>query len=88
MAPADVLPSYYPSQWETDRFWSAEQSRAKSIVDVPAGFPKQIESTLAWTPEDIATKQAQWKLDLSENDIAAIDAALARFEGEVRMMSD
>jgi hypothetical protein len=86
MAPADVLPSYYPSQWETERYWSAEKARTAVEVDVPAGFPKQIESTLAWTPTDIAAKEAQWKLVLSVEDIKAVETALASFEGEVSLL--
>lgn len=73
--------SYYPSEVETQRFWNEERTRNKASVDVPSGFPKKLNSSLAWTREEIEMKQSDWKLDLTSEEIEAINAALVAFEG-------
>jgi hypothetical protein len=74
--------SYYPSELETQQFWDRELNRDKAGVDIPYGFPKKLDSPLAWTGAEIENKQSQWKLDLTDEEIVAIDAALAGFEGQ------
>jgi len=72
---------YYPSELDTQRFWDRELTRNKANLDVPHGFPKELNSPLAWTGAEIETKESQWKLDLTEEEIVAVEAALAAFEG-------
>ncbi|KAL8952551.1 MAG: hypothetical protein Q9222_001541 [Ikaeria aurantiellina] len=64
------------------RFWNLELKREKICVGIPAGFPNQIESPLVWKGAEIESKQSEWKLDLTHEDIAAIDAALVAFEAK------
>lgn len=78
---AVVCETYTPSDLDTQRFWDVENARKKESLDVPAGLPKKLNSPLAWIGADIESKQSEWKLDLTDDEIAAIDAALAGFEG-------
>lgn len=73
--------AYTPSDLDTQRFWDQELSRQKASLDLPSGFPKELKSPLAWKGVDIEQKQLEWKLDLTDEEIAAIDAALAAFQG-------
>jgi hypothetical protein len=73
--------AYTPSDVDEQRFWDQQRTRNSPPVDVPPGFPKKLESPLAWTGADIEAKQSQWKLDLTGEELLAIDSALATFEG-------
>lgn len=77
---ATTYPAYTPSDLDTQRFWDREDTRQKASLDVPYGFPKVLKSPLAWKGVDIEKKQPEWKLDLTVEEIAAIDAALVAFE--------
>lgn len=79
---AVVCETYTPSDLDTQRFWDVENARKKESLDVPAGLPKKLNSPLAWIGADIESKQSEWKLDLTDDEIAAIDAALAGFEAK------
>ena len=79
---ATTCVSYYPSEVDTQRFWNLELSREKIGVDIPLGFPKKLDSPLAWTGAEIESKQVEWKLDLTSEEITAIHAALEAFEGQ------
>ncbi len=79
---AATCTSYYPSEIETHRFWNLELNRKNSGVDVPLGFPKALSSPLAWTGAEIESKQSQWKLDLTSEEVTVIHAALLAFEGQ------
>ena len=73
--------SYYPSEVEIQRFWDEERSREKATIDLPNGFPKELQSPLAWTRPEIEKKQSEWKLEMAIEDVEAINAALEAFEG-------
>ncbi|EHK99904.1 hypothetical protein M7I_4231 [Glarea lozoyensis 74030] len=79
---AAACATYTPSELDTKRFWDIEASRQKTKVEIPYGFPAKLESSLAWKGEDIdvENEQAEWKLDLTDEEISAIDAALKTFE--------
>lgn len=79
--------TYIPSELDTQRFWDRELTRQKASLDVPHGFPKEIKSSLAWKGVDIEKKRSEWKLDLTDEEIAAIDAALAAFEAKYDNLS-
>lgn len=78
---ATICESYNPSEADTRRFWDQEGKRDKVELEVPPGFPQRLDSPLAWRGLDIKLKCYQWKLDLVEEEIHAIDSALAIFEG-------
>ncbi|RYO97404.1 hypothetical protein DL765_011248 [Monosporascus sp. GIB2] len=80
--------SYLPSDIDTKRFWEKEAIREKPNLDVPDGFPNYIDSPLAWTGAEVETKESEWKLDLTVEDIAAIDAALEKFEANYDDLSE
>lgn len=71
----------FPSEVETQRFWGKQSTIKSATVALPTGFPAKISSTLAWTKEDIEAKRNEWQVNLTGDDIVAIDAALADFEG-------
>ncbi|KAK5632156.1 hypothetical protein RRF57_007870 [Xylaria bambusicola] len=73
--------TYVPSDTYTKRFWEKEATREKIEVDVPNGFPRHIDSPLAWTGSDIEMKESEWKLSLTTEELVAIDSALSKFEG-------
>jgi len=77
---ATTCATYTPSDIDTQNFWARELTRQKASLDIPYGFPKELKSPLAWTGTDIKTKESEWKLDLADEEIAAIDAALEAFE--------
>lgn len=72
--------SYYPTELETQRFWEHQAVRETAPVELPDGLPKEIKSTLAWKRDEIEAKQDKWRVDLSSQDVNAVDAALAQFE--------
>ncbi|EPE33005.1 Clavaminate synthase-like protein [Glarea lozoyensis ATCC 20868] len=86
---AAACATYTPSELDTKRFWDIEASRQKTKVEIPYGFPAKLESSLAWKGEDIdvENEQAEWKLDLTDEEISAIDAALKTFEGKNHELS-
>lgn len=79
---AAVSTSYYPSAADVQRFWQSESAREESHVKVPDGFPLKLHSTLAWTQDEIKAKQDDWSLELTSEDLTAIEAALRAYEGE------
>lgn len=76
----DVCDSYYPSNTAAQRFWDEHVKKAKAGLGVPDGFPTRLESTLAWTSDDIRNRELEWRMKLSAEDIAAIDAATRAFD--------
>jgi hypothetical protein len=78
---ANSIATYVPSDTYTRRFWEKEALRERIELDVPDGFPKHINSPLAWIGADLEMKESEWKLDLKAEEVAAIDAALSKFEG-------
>jgi hypothetical protein len=77
----EVCSTYTPSALDTQNFWDREHTRQKASVDIPYGFPKELNAPCVWTGADIENKESEWKLDLTEGEVAAIDAALTGFEG-------
>lgn len=73
--------SYLPTEAETKRFWDLDSATAKAQVEVPTGFPKRLESSLAWSGNEIEGKDAQWTIVLTAEDVVLIEAALRKFEG-------
>ncbi|CAH0027953.1 unnamed protein product [Clonostachys rhizophaga] len=67
---ATICDSYNPSRTEAQRFWDDQSKWIKASADVLEGFPKSLNSSLAWEGEDMRDKVSQWKLCLSEEDIA------------------
>lgn len=51
----------------------------KLETELPAGFPKQLESDLVWDGKDIAD-QYNWTYELNEAELHEIEAALAHFK--------
>ncbi|KAK7414946.1 hypothetical protein QQX98_006271 [Neonectria punicea] len=82
------VPSYVPSDIYTKHFWEKEAIREKVDLKVPDGFPSVIDSELAWTGTEVEAKESTWRLDLNDEEIAAIDAALAKFEANHDDLSD
>lgn len=76
-----ICESYNPSDIDTQRFWDWQSTREKPSLDVPNGFPRRLDSSLAWIGENILDKESEWKIDLSAEDIAAVDAAVTAFDG-------
>ncbi|KAJ8130640.1 hypothetical protein O1611_g2987 [Lasiodiplodia mahajangana] len=72
--------TYVPSDSYSTLFWEKEALRGRIELDVPDTFPKHIDSPLAWTGSEIETKESEWKLDLTAEEVAIIDDALAKFE--------
>ncbi|KAF5723289.1 Clavaminate synthase [Fusarium mundagurra] len=78
----DVCGSYYPSEIDTQRFWVERDSRAQETIGVPEGFPHKLDSTLAWTRDDIHSRGREWRTELSVEDVAVIEAAANAFQDE------
>ncbi|CCT74741.1 uncharacterized protein FFUJ_10807 [Fusarium fujikuroi IMI 58289] len=76
----DVCESYYPSDEHHRRFWDGQSNKDECGANVPDGFPKALNSTLAWRGEDIQDKETQWKVKLSDQDIASICNAVRAFD--------
>jgi hypothetical protein len=75
---------YIPSEADTARFWHEEYNKGRPRnVDVPEGYPEKLISPLAWKAQDIERNTPEWYLNLSDEDLTAIDSALARFEGKI-----
>lgn len=74
--------AYHPSEEEAIRYWDQERVRGKSSTSVPSDFPERLSSPLVWTGAEVEKKQTDWKLELSNDDIAAIEWALKSFEGK------
>jgi len=85
---AATIASYVPSDIDTKLFWEKEAIREKINLNVPNGFPKHIDSPLAWTGAEVEMKESEWKLDLTTEEIVAIDAALAKFEANHKELSE
>jgi hypothetical protein len=82
MASVARFGSYNPSDEDAQRYWEAEASRVEPDGNIPAGFPKRLNSTLAWTREDIEGKQSSWKLEFTKDELVAIGEAVSSFESE------
>ncbi|KAL3489020.1 hypothetical protein BJX62DRAFT_239489 [Aspergillus germanicus] len=78
---ATTCTNYTPSDLDAKRFWDIELTRQKT-VQIPDGFPERLDSSMAWIGSGIQSRQAEWELDLTEEELAAIDAALASFEAK------
>ncbi|KAH8655775.1 hypothetical protein BX600DRAFT_552954 [Xylariales sp. PMI_506] len=85
---ADTIASYIPSDLDAKRFWEKEVTRETISVPVPDGFPEYIDSKLAWTGTQVESKESQWLLVLTAEEIAAIDAAVAKFEAKYENLSE
>lgn len=80
---AATVASYVPSDAYVERFWQKEATRPRTSLPVPDGFPRYLDSPLAWTGAEVEAKEAEWRLDLTSEEIDSIDAALAKFEGQL-----
>ncbi|KAF5973939.1 Clavaminate synthase-like protein [Fusarium bulbicola] len=59
---------------------SSSSSKDEFGSNVPDGFPKTLNSTLAWRCENIQHKEAQWKRKLSDEENSAIHSAATGFD--------
>ncbi|VUC37547.1 unnamed protein product [Clonostachys rosea] len=84
---ATVCDSYNPSRTEAQRFWDEQSKWVKASADVLEGFPKRLNSSLAWKGEDMWDKVSQWKLCLSAEDIGAISTAVLSFDKKYEDLS-
>ena len=73
--------AYFPSAQQASYFWETHSNKANSAPQVPDGFPEQLHSPLAWTRAEIESQRSKWTVELDEDDIEAVEAALASFEG-------
>lgn len=48
--------------------------------ELPEGFPKQLESELAWDPATLEASNYDWNYILTTDDIAELRQALAHFK--------
>jgi len=85
---AATIASYIPSDIDTKLFWEKEAIGEKINLDVPDGLPKHINSPLAWTGAEVEKKESEWKLELTAEEIVAIDTALAKFEANYKDLSE
>jgi hypothetical protein len=74
--------AYYPSQQHASLFRDTQQSTTQLEAGVPAGFPEKLRSPLAWTRDGIEKKRNEWMVELGNDDIKAVEQALAGFEGK------
>ena len=74
--------SYYPSKQSASRFWDAQHNKEQVATRVPNGFPEKLHSPLAWTRAQIIEQRSEWVVELGQDDIEAIEAALTSFEGK------
>jgi hypothetical protein len=51
---------------------------------LPDEYPEKIESPLVWRGDDIKSKSEQWILQLDEEEVGEINAALETFQGMLR----
>jgi len=72
--------SYHPTELDAARFWEKQHGKTATEADVPTGYPRELHSPLAWTRAEVEKKKSEWVLELSKEDVEAIDAALAMFE--------
>lgn len=73
---------YHPSVHHASQFWEEHSRKESSAPQVPDGFPEQLTSSLAWTRAEIESQRSKWIVNLDEDDVKAIEVALAAFEGE------
>lgn len=80
---ATQILSYLPTEKDAARFWdnagNVDELCQEGLIQ---GYPRELQSPLAWTAEEAEKKSSQWFLELKEEDVKAIDSALAGFEGE------
>lgn len=50
-------------------------------VDLPQGFPRRLDSEMAWTNEDILAEPARVVHQLTPEEVTELENALARFRG-------
>ena len=79
---AAVCLAYNPSVLDSQRYWNWQSTKQRTGLGVPNGFPDGLYSPLAWTGEEILTKESECMFDLSEEDVAAIDNAVRAFDGK------
>ncbi len=84
--------SYVPSEQHASHFWATHHSLASqepfTESKVPDGFPEKLNSPLAWTRAEIERKRSEWVVQLSKEEIEAIEAAIASFEAQSLDLSD
>lgn len=51
------------------------------MASTPPGYPETIAGDLAWVGSEVDVNPALFTLDLSEEDIAEIEAAVKHFQG-------
>jgi hypothetical protein len=79
---AAATTAYCPPERQALAFWEAQRSRKPAKQRVPEGFPDKLDSPLAWTRSEILEKLPSLLVNLDEQDVEAIEAALAKFEGD------
>lgn len=85
---AVAVASYLPSDRDVQTFWEKESTREKVPETLPLGFPKYLKSSLAWIGSEVLQREDEWTLCLTEDEVASVNAALAKFEGKQLMTKD
>ncbi len=74
---------YFPTDQQALGFWESIARAQEAVGQVPPGFPKQLQSSLAWSAADLETQLLQHGVKLDGTDINALETALAAFKCEV-----
>lgn len=48
-------------------------------AELPAGFPSQVQTSMTWTPGDLAGLESQWMVELSQIEAYAVEEAIKAF---------
>jgi len=73
--------NYYPTEEDSERFWASQSTSAGANEPLPEGFPSVLKSPLAWTKSDVEKQRDTWTLDLTDEELKAIDSAVKEFQG-------
>jgi hypothetical protein len=53
-----------------------------SEAALPAGFPSQVQSSMAWTAAELEGSEQEWVMQLTPDEAFAIEEAVKAFIGE------
>lgn len=57
-------------------------------AELPAGFPSQVQTSMTWTPGDLAGLESQWIVELSQIEAYAVEEAIKAFIGSQPLLSE
>jgi hypothetical protein len=82
MAAATLCPlPYFPTDQQAKSFWEATPENFVGPSRVPLGFPEQLVSPLAWRAEDVQARLSSYVVELTKEDVDAVESALSTFKG-------